>query len=102
MLRHGVLPLAIATMALSTFLKELVKTFYSAEASPFPSIAPEGDLHVLGVAIAWQNIAVLVVAIAAVVGLQLLLRPDAVRPPDAGGGAESDGGAAFSACPSSG
>ena len=73
MLPHGVLPLAIATMALSTFLKESVKTFYSAEASPFPSIAPEGDLHILGVAIAWQNIAVLVVAIAAVVGLQLLL-----------------------------
>ena len=50
MLRHGVLPLAIATMALSTFLKESVKTFYSAEASPFPSIAPDGDLHIFGVA----------------------------------------------------
>lgn len=73
MLQHGVLPLAIATMALSTFLKESVKTFYSAEASPFPSIAPTGDLHILGVAIAWQNILVLVVAIAAVVGLQFLL-----------------------------
>ena len=93
MLPHGVLPLAIATMALSTFLKESVKTFYSAEASPFPSIAPEGDLHILGVAIAWQNIAVLVVAIAAVVGLQLLLESDALWPADAGGGAESDGGA---------
>ena len=73
MLRHGVLPLAIATMALSTFLKESVKTFYSAEASPFPSLAPTGDLHLFGVAIAWQNIAVLVVAIAAVIGLQFLL-----------------------------
>jgi branched-chain amino acid transport system permease protein len=73
MLRHGVLPLAIATMALSTFLKESVKTFYSAEASPFPSLAPAGDLHIFGVAIAWQNIAVLFVAILAVVGLQLLL-----------------------------
>ena len=73
MLRHGVLPLAIATMALSTFLKESVKTFYSAEASPFPSLAPAGDLHVLGVAIAWQNIVVLAVAIAAVLGLQALL-----------------------------
>src|SRR5579871_5945995 len=35
MLRHGVLPLAIATMALSLFLKESVKSFYSAEAQPF-------------------------------------------------------------------
>jgi branched-chain amino acid transport system permease protein len=73
MLRHGVLPLAIATMALSTFLKESVKTFYSAEASPFPSLAPDVDLHVFGVTISWQNIAVLVVAIAAMLSLQLLL-----------------------------
>jgi branched-chain amino acid transport system permease protein len=74
MLQHGVLPLAIATMALSTFLKESVKTFYSAEASPFPSIAPDADLHLFGVSVSWQNIAVLGVAIAAVVALQLLLQ----------------------------
>ena len=73
MLQHGVLPLAIATMALSTFLKESVKTFYSAEASPFPSIAPDADLHLFGVSVSWQNIAVLGVAISAVVALQFLL-----------------------------
>src|SRR6185503_19751978 len=32
MLRHGVLPLAIATMALLLLIKESVKEFYSAEA----------------------------------------------------------------------
>lgn len=74
MLQHGVLPLAIATMALSTFLKESVKTFYSAEASPFPSLAPDVDFHFLGVSVSWQNIAVLGVAIAAVVALQVLLQ----------------------------
>ena len=74
MLRHGVLPLAIATMALSTFLKESVKIFYSAEASPFPSIAPSADLQILGVTVSWQNIVVLAVAIAAVVALQILLQ----------------------------
>ncbi|MGO8800004.1 MAG: branched-chain amino acid ABC transporter permease [Roseiarcus sp.] len=74
MLQHGVLPLAIATMALSTFLKESVKTFYSAEASPFPSIAPDVDLHFLGVSVPWQNVAVLGVAIAAVAALQFLLQ----------------------------
>ena len=37
MLRHGVLPLAIATMALAIGLKEAVKQFYSAEAQPFPA-----------------------------------------------------------------
>ena len=36
MLRHGVLPLAIATMALAIGMKEAVKQFFSAEASPFP------------------------------------------------------------------
>ena len=74
MLRHGVLPLAIATMALSTFLKESVKTFYSAEASPFPSIAPDVDAHIFGVPVSWQNIAALGVAFAAVVALQFFLR----------------------------
>jgi branched-chain amino acid transport system permease protein len=74
MLRHGVLPLAIATMALSTFLKESVKTFYSAEASPFPSLAPSADLQILGVTVSSQNIVVLVVAMAAVAGLQFLLQ----------------------------
>ncbi len=73
MLQHGVLPLAIATMALSTFLKESVKTFYSAEASPFPSLAPDVDLHILGVTVSWQNIAVLIVALAAMLALQLLM-----------------------------
>src|SRR5881227_1151823 len=46
MLRHGVLPLAIATMALAIGLKEAVKQFFSAEASPFPSIIPTGDVSV--------------------------------------------------------
>ncbi len=74
MLRHGLLPLAIATMALSSFLKESVKTFYSAEASPLPSPAPSTDLRLLGVAVSWQSVAVLVVALAAVTLLQLGLR----------------------------
>src|SRR5512146_3310379 len=36
MMRHGVLPLAIATMALAIGMKEAVKQFFSAEASPLP------------------------------------------------------------------
>src|SRR6202158_2292423 len=47
MLRHGVLPLAIATMALALGIKEAVKQFFSAEASPFPSIVPAGDVDIL-------------------------------------------------------
>ncbi|NPU09590.1 branched-chain amino acid ABC transporter permease [Bradyrhizobium sp. 83002] len=73
MLRHGVLPLAIATMALAIGIKEAVKQFFSAEASPFPSIVPAGDISVLGRAISLQSLGVLAVAILAVVGLTMLL-----------------------------
>src|SRR4051812_43805445 len=37
MIRHGVLPLVIATIALALFMKEGVKEFYSAEAQGFPA-----------------------------------------------------------------
>jgi branched-chain amino acid transport system permease protein len=73
MLRHGTLPLAIATMALSLMMKESVKEFYSAEAQPFPSIIPSADLHILGATISTQSVGVLVVAIVAVAALQFLL-----------------------------
>ena len=36
MLKHGVLPLVISTIALSLFLKESAKDFYSSQAQPFP------------------------------------------------------------------
>src|SRR5438045_6891164 len=55
MLRHGVLPLAIATMALAIGIKEAVKQFFSAEASPFPSIVPAGDLSLTGRPVAPPN-----------------------------------------------
>jgi branched-chain amino acid transport system permease protein len=73
MLRHGVLPLAIATMALAIGIKEAAKQFYSAEASPFPSIIPGGDVSIFGRAVALQSIGVLALAIIAVLGLTTLL-----------------------------
>ena len=73
MLRHGVLPLAICTMALSIFLKETVKEVYSAEASRFPSFLPGGNLSVLGVTISIQSISIFVFALCVVVVLQAFL-----------------------------
>ena len=73
MLRHGVLPLAIATMALAIGIKEAVKQFFSAEASPFPSIVPTGDIATLGHVVSLQSVGVLAVAILAVAGLTTLL-----------------------------
>ena len=78
MLRHGVLPLAIATMALSLGIKEAVKQFFSAEASPFPSIVPTGDVEILGHTLSLQSVGVLVVAILAVAGLNALLTRSSV------------------------
>ncbi len=73
MLRHGVLPLAIATMALATGIKEAVKQFFSAEASPFPSLVPAVDISVFGHPVSLQSLGVLTLAIAAVTGLTALL-----------------------------
>jgi branched-chain amino acid transport system permease protein len=73
MLRHGVLPLAIATMALAIGIKEAVKQFFSAEASPFPSIVPAGDIAILGRQVSVQSLGVLALAITAVIALTALL-----------------------------
>ena len=73
MLRHGVLPLAIATMALSLFMRESVKEFFTAEAQPFPSIVPNVNVEFLGAVVSLQSIGVLVLAVIAVLALQYLL-----------------------------
>lgn len=74
MLKHGVLPLVISTIALAVFLKEAVKDFYSSQAQPFPTLVPANDIHVLDAVVSTQSLAVLVVAIVTVVGLNLLLQ----------------------------
>jgi len=73
MLRHGVLPLAIATMALSVAMKESVKQFFSAEAQPFPSIAPSGSVSIFGSEVSLQSFGVFAFGLAAVIGLNLFL-----------------------------
>lgn len=73
MLRHGVLPLAMATMALSIFLKEGVKEGFSAEAQPFPSIIPPVDVTIAGTVVSLQSVGMLAVAIVAVAALHLFL-----------------------------
>jgi branched-chain amino acid transport system permease protein len=73
MLRHGVLPLVISTIALSLFLKESVKEFYSSQAQPFPPLIDAGDVDILGVQVSAQSLVVLAVAIVTVGGLQIML-----------------------------
>jgi branched-chain amino acid transport system permease protein len=73
MLRYGVLPLVISTIALSLLLKEGAKDFYSAQAQPFPALVPATDIDVFGAVVSTQSLAVLAVAIVTVLALHLLL-----------------------------
>ncbi len=71
MLRHGVLPLVIATIALGIFIQEAAKSGFGAQARPFPGL--EGGLDLGPLFLAWQDVAVLVAATAAITALQLFL-----------------------------
>ena len=73
MIRHGVLPMVISTIALSIFLKEMVKDFYSSQAQPFQSLFPTTDINFFGAVISTQNIYILLIASATVVALNFLL-----------------------------
>lgn len=73
MIRHGVLPLVIATIGLAILMKEAVREFYGADAQAFPPLAAVTNVSVLGAAIDVQSLIVFAISIAAVVSLQLFL-----------------------------
>ena len=73
LIRHGVIPLVIATLGLSIGLKSAVKAGYSAEAHPFPSPFPAGQFALPGVNISYSDVGTLLLAGAIVVGLQAFL-----------------------------
>jgi branched-chain amino acid transport system permease protein len=72
-IRHGVLPLVISTIALAIFLKESVKEFYAADAQPFPAAWATTNLTVGGAVVSVQNLVIIAVAVVAVVALQYFL-----------------------------
>jgi branched-chain amino acid transport system permease protein len=73
LIRHGVIPLVIATLGLSIGLKSAVKAGYSAEAHPFPSAFPAGQFSLAGVNVSYADIGTLILAGAIVIGLQMFL-----------------------------
>ena len=74
LIRRGVLPLVISTIALGIILKESVKDFYSAEAQVFPTLLPDRNVTLLpGVTISLAQIGVLVVALVTIGLLQWFL-----------------------------
>jgi branched-chain amino acid transport system permease protein len=73
MIRHGVLPLVIATIGLAILMKEMVREFYGADAWPFPALAATTDVTVLGAVFSIQSLLILAICLAVVVALQLFL-----------------------------
>ncbi len=73
LIRRGVLPLVISTIALGILLKEGVKDFYSAEAQSFPTLLPDTLVTVAGVSVSLAQLGVLAVAFAVIGALQWFL-----------------------------
>jgi len=73
LIRHGVIPLVIATLGLSIGIKQTVKGTFGAEAHPFPSPFPGGQFDLGGVAVSYADIGTLVLAGLIVIGLQAFL-----------------------------
>ncbi len=73
LIRHGVIPLVIATLGVSIAVKSIVRAGYSAEAHPFPSPFPDGLLSIAGVTISYADIGTLLLAGLIVVALQTFL-----------------------------
>ena len=73
LIRHGVLPLVIATIGLAILMKEAVREFYGADAQPFPPLAAAINLSIFGATFAVQSLIVLAIGFATVVVLQVFL-----------------------------
>ena len=73
LIRHGVIPLVIATLGLSLGIKQLVKAGYSAQAFPFPSAFPSGQFVMGGAAVSYADVGTLALAGLIVIGLQTFL-----------------------------
>ena len=73
LIRHGVIPLVIATLGVSIAVKSIVRAGYSAEAHPLASPFPSGQLSLAGVTVSYADIGTLVLAGVIVVALQAFL-----------------------------
>jgi branched-chain amino acid transport system permease protein len=73
LIRQGVLPLVISTIALAIVLKESVKDIYSAEAQPFPTMLPDTTIALFGVKTSLAQLGVLAIALGAIIALSWFL-----------------------------
>lgn len=73
LLRHGLMPIVVATIGLSIAMRNGVRAGYSAEAHPFPGLFGEALFNIAGVTITAADVGTLVVALALVLGTQAFL-----------------------------
>jgi branched-chain amino acid transport system permease protein len=73
LIRHGVIPLVIATLGLSIGVKSLVKAGVTAQAMPFNSPFPDGLLALGDFKVSYADLGTLLLAGFIVVGLQMFL-----------------------------
>lgn len=73
LLRHGMMPIVVASIGLALALRHGVRAGYSAEAHPFPSLFGEQLLRVGGVTVTLADIGTLAVALVLVLGVQAFL-----------------------------
>ncbi len=73
LIRHGVIPLVIATLGLAIGMKQLLKAGYSAEAHAFPYPFPEDLVALGGLKVSLYDVGTLATAGAIVVALQTFL-----------------------------
>lgn len=73
LIRHGVIPLVIATLGLSIGFKNLTRVAYSAQVYTFPSIFPDRLLELGGLRVSVADIGTVLVACGVAVGVQMLL-----------------------------
>jgi branched-chain amino acid transport system permease protein len=73
LIRHGVIPLVIATLGLSIGAKQLVKAGVTAQALPFSSPFPDGLIALGDLKVSYADVGTLLVAGLIVIGLQLFL-----------------------------
>ena len=73
LLKHGLMPVVVATIGLAIAARNGIRAGYSAEAHPFPSLFAAEVYHVAGVAVSLADIGTLAVALALVLSTQAFL-----------------------------
>ena len=73
LIKHGVIPLVIATLGVSIAVKSIIRAGYSAEAHAFPSPFPAGQFAVGGINVSYADVGTLLMAGVIVFFLQMFL-----------------------------